>query len=400
MTNPPATPRPTSAAMADRSADVLLIGGGVASASAAVELRAQGFTGSVLLVGRELDPPYERPPLSKSYLLGGSSKDDAFLKLPDDVEVLTRTSVMKLDTAARVASLSTKETVQYGHALIATGANVRRLPIGGTDLEGIHYLRALRNADALRADIAGTERVGIVGGSFLACEIAASLASLGVRSTLVFPEAAPMATALGEQVGGWVRGMLESRGVELLPGEQVSELQGEGEDVERMVCASGRVVDCEAVLIAVGAVPDVMLARGSGLELGPLGGVVCSSRLETSAPGVYAAGDMCEYESVLHGGPRRIEHHEVAAAQGRCAARNMLGAGEDFREVPYFWSDLADWATIECVGPPSDWDAEEVAGSLESGAWSVTYRRGGAVVGAATVGRAADLDAARAALTA
>ena len=120
--------------MADRSVDVLLIGGGVASASAAAELRAQGFAGSVLLVGRELDPPYERPPISKSYFLGKSSKEDAFLAPPPDVEVLTRTSVMKLDTAARVASLSTKETVQYGHALIATGANVRRLPIEGTDL--------------------------------------------------------------------------------------------------------------------------------------------------------------------------------------------------------------------------------------------------------------------------
>lgn len=386
--------------MADRTVDVLLIGGGVASVHAARELRAQGFTGSVLLVGRELDPPYERPPISKSYLLGTSPKEEAFLSVPDDVEVLTRTSVMKLDTAAREAALSTKETVGFRHALVATGANVRRLPIEGTDLEGIHYLRALRNADALRADVQGAERVGIVGGSFIACEVAASLSTLGVRSTLVFPEAAPMATALGEQVGGYVRSLLEAHDVEVLAGEQVVRLEGDGEDVQRLVTATDRVVECQAVVMGVGAMPDVMLARSSGLALGSHGGVQCSATLETSVEGIYAAGDMCEFDSVLHGGPVRIEHHEVAAAQGRAAARNMLGADEPFREVPYFWSDLADWATIESVGPPAEWDAEDVRGSFDEGAWTVVYRRGDRTVGAATVGRTADLDEVRASLAA
>ncbi|HWT95621.1 MAG TPA: FAD-dependent oxidoreductase [Solirubrobacteraceae bacterium] len=389
--------------MADRSVDVLLIGGGVASVHAARELRAQGFTGSVLLVGRDLDPPYERPPITKSYLLGRSSKEDALLSVPDDVEVLTRTSVMKLDTAAREAALSTKETVGFRHALVATGANVRRLPIDGAQLDGIHFLRALRNADALRADVEQAERVGIVGGSFIACEVAASLATLGVKSTLVFPEATPMA-ALGEQVGGYVRGLLEAHDVEVLAGEQVVRLEGDGdgdgEAVRRLVTATDRMVECQAVVMGVGAMPDVMLARSSGLELGGTGGVRCSAQLETSVEGIYAAGDMCEFDSVLHGGPVRIEHHEVAAAQGRAAARNMLGANEPFREVPYFWSDLADWATIESVGPPADWDAEEVRGRFDDGAWSVLYRRGGTLVGAATVGRPEDLDEVRATLAA
>jgi 3-phenylpropionate/trans-cinnamate dioxygenase ferredoxin reductase subunit len=383
-------------AVADRSVDVLLVGGGTASAACSVELRAGGFSGSVLLCGRELDPPYERPPISKHYLLGRSRREDALLAVGEDVEVLTRTSVMKLDVAARVATLSTKETVAFDRALLATGANVRRLPIDGTDLDGIHYLRALRNADALRADVDGAARVGIVGGSFIACEVAASLATMGVRSTLVFPEEAPLALPFGAQVGGWARSLLESHGVEVLAGAAVERLEGDGARVGRIVLASGRVVECDAVLIGVGAVPDVMLARSSGLDLGPLGGVACSSSLQTSAPGVFAAGDMCEYESVLHGRPVRIEHHEVAAGQGRAAARAMLGSPDPYDDVPYFWSDLADWATLESVGPAVDgWDEEVVDGSFADGSFTVWYARSGRLVAALTCGRPDDLDRAR-----
>lgn len=382
--------------MPDRSVDVLLVGGGVASAACSQELRAQGFAGSVLLVGRELDPPYERPPISKGLLRGTARREDAFVAVGDDVEVLSRTSVMKLDTQAREATLSTKETVGYDKALVATGANVRRLPIEGSDLEGIHYLRALRNADALRADIDGADRVGIVGGSFIACEVAASLATMGIASTLVFPEEAPLALPFGAQVGGWVRGLLEHHGVEVLAGEQVARLEGDGEDVQRLVCASGRVVDCQAALIGVGAVPDVMLARASKLEIGTLGGVACSASLETSAPGVYAAGDMCEYDSRLHGRPMRIEHHDVAVGQGRAAARAMLGGDGVYDDVPYFWADLADWATLESVGPAVDgWDAERVDGSFAEGRFTVWYVKEGRLVAALTCGRPDDLDRAR-----
>jgi 3-phenylpropionate/trans-cinnamate dioxygenase ferredoxin reductase subunit len=384
--------------MAERSVDVLLVGGGTASAACAGELRAQGFGGSVLLAGRELDPPYQRPPISKGLLLGRAAREDAFLPVPGDVEVLTRTSVLKLDVETRTATLATKDTVRFDRALVATGANVRRLPLDGSDLEGVHYLRALRNADALRADIDGAERVGIVGGSFIACEVAASLATLGIASTLVFPEQAPLALPFGAQVGDWVRSLLEGHGVEVLAGEQVARLEGDGEDVQRLVCASGRVVDCQAVLIGAGAVPDVMLARASGLELGPLGGVRCSASLETSAPGIFAAGDMCEYDSVVHGRPVRVEHHEVAAGQGRTAARAMLGVeGAVYDEVPYFWSDLADWATLESVGPAVDgWDHEAVEGSFADGAFTVFYLREGRVAACLSCGRGGDpLDRAR-----
>jgi NADPH-dependent 2,4-dienoyl-CoA reductase/sulfur reductase-like enzyme len=312
--------------------------------------------------------------------------------------VRTRTSVMKIDLEAREATLSTKDVVAFDRALVATGANVRRLPVDGTDLEGIHYLRALRNADALRADVDGVDRVALVGGSFIACEVAASLTTMGIACTLVFPEDEPMSTQFGTTAGGAVRRLLESRGIEVASGEQVTAFAGDGEDVQRVVCASGRAIECQAAVIGIGAVPDVMLARSSKLAIGEQGGVACSATLETSAPGIYAAGDMCEYDSVIHGRPVRIEHHEVAAGQGRCAARNMLGAGEPYADVPYFWSDLADWTRIESVGPAVDgWDDEEVRGSLEDGSFSVLYRRGGRVVQAMVCGpgRAADLDEAR-----
>ena len=376
---------------------MLLVGGGAASAACSVELRERGFDGSVLLVGRELDPPYQRPPISKDFFLGSSAKEDAFVPVGDGVEVLTRTSVMKLDHEARVATLSSKEEVAYGSALLATGANVRRLPIDGTDLEGVHYLRALRNATSLREDVDGVDRVCLVGGSFIACEVAASLTSLGIAATLVFPEEHPLSLQFGGQVGAWTRSLLESKGVEVLSGEQVARLEGDGEDVQRLVCASGRVVECQAVVIGVGVVPDVMLARSSGFALGDRGGVRCSSSLRTeTSEHVFAAGDMCEYESVVHGRAVRIEHHEVAVAHGRHAARAMLGSSGAFTEVPYFWSDLADWATLESVGPAVDgWDAEEVLGSFESGSFSVRYSKDGRLVACVTCGRPDDLDAAR-----
>lgn len=382
--------------MADRSVDVLLVGGGLASAACASELRAGGFTGSILLVGRELDAPYERPPVSKSLIV--SDDEPSWLDVPSDVEVLTRTSVMKLDLEAREAKLSTKETVAFGQALIATGANVRRLPAEGTELDGIHYLRSVRNAASFREDLAGKSHVGIVGGSFIGVEVAAALAAAGVGSTLVFPEDGPLALQFGDAVSGVVRSQLEAHGVRVLAGEEVEKLTG-SDRAETIVCTSGQTVECDLVLIAVGAVPDVMLARSSGLELASRGGVACSSKLETSASGVYAAGDVCEYDSVLHGRPLRIEHFEVAEAQGRCAARNMMGAGEDFAEVPYFWTDIADWLSLEYVGPAVDgWDDEEVRGSLSSLDFSVLYRKDGALVAAVTAGRSDDLDEVRAAL--
>jgi 3-phenylpropionate/trans-cinnamate dioxygenase ferredoxin reductase subunit len=381
--------------MADRHVDHLLIGGGIASATCAQTLRAEGATGSILLVGRELDPPYHRPPITKGYLGGTETKDDALIELPDDVEVLTRTSVMALDPAAREVTLSTKETVSYGTALLATGAMVRRLQLDGAQLEGVHYLRALGNADALRRDAERASRVVCVGGSYIGCESAATLTTLGKQVTVVLLEEEPMERAFGLQAGAWVRGVLTSHGVDVIGSAEVERFEG-GERLERVVLAGGRVLDADLVVAGVGALPDVMLARKSGLEIGPHGGVVADARLRAAGvDGLYVAGDIAEYDSPVHDRGVRIEHEEVAAAHGRTVARNMLGAGADHTEVPYFFSDLADWASLEYVGPAPAWDDETVDGDLASGAFSITYRLEGRVVACFSANGHADLDAAR-----
>ena len=385
--------------MADRRAGALIVGGGVAGAACAEALVEGGFDADVLLVGREADPPYERPPASKGYLAGAMARDACVLHPADwyaerGIELATRTSVMKLDPAARTATLSSKETVEYGVALLATGANVRRLRLEGAQLEGVHYLRALGNADAIRAEAGAGARVVLVGGSYIACEVAATLTGLGARCTLVMLEDAPLSTHFGATAGAFFAGLLRDHGVELVVAEQVEGFAGE-ERVERVACASGLELEADLVVMGTGAVPDVMLARSAGLVLGESGGIACSADLQTSAPGVWAAGDACEYDSVLHGRPVRIEHFEVARAQGAAAARAMLGERRPYAEVPYFWTDLADWCTAEWVGLGDPPGREVVRGDPADGAFTVFHLDGPRLVGAVAVGRGEDLQHAR-----
>ncbi|MDQ3769472.1 MAG: FAD-dependent oxidoreductase [Actinomycetota bacterium] len=387
--------------MGDRHADVLLVGGGVASAACAVALREGGFEGSVVLAGREPDPPYSRPPASKGYLGGAVGRDEALYRpegwyADHDVELLTRVSVMKMDPAARTAKLSDRSELSFGDALLATGANVRRLNVDGDDLEGLHYLRALRNADTIRADVEGASEVVLIGGSYIGCEVAATLTTMGKRCTVVMQEPVALSRGFGEQAGRHFQGVLEEHGVTFVGDATVERFAGAGERVEKVVLEGGRELAADAVVLGVGAMPDVMLARAAKLELGPLGGVLCDERLRTSADGVWAAGDMCEYRSVHHDAHVRIEHFEVAVEHGRTVAANLLGEDRPHQAVPYFWSDLADWCSLESVGfAPQGWDQEVVRGSFEEGAFTVWYLLGDRLVTALSVGRPADLDIAR-----
>jgi len=393
-------------AVSDRTIDVLLIGGGIASASAAAELRDAGFEGSITLVTRELDPPYERPPITKGYLQGNEDRASTLI-FPEswyaehDVELLTRTSVMSLDPEARTAKLG-KAEVAFGQALVATGAMIRRLQADGVQRDGIHYLRTLGTADALRKDMEQAERIAVVGGSYIATEVAASLTLLGKRATIVCQEQLPLERGFGPVAGQWAHDLLAGHGIEIVAGADVVAFDGDGEDdapVTAVVCEDGRRIDTDLVVVGVGAIPDVMLARKSGLEIGDSGGVACDERLQTSVEGIFAAGDMCEYDSVIHHRRLRIEHFEVAAAQGRHAAHAMLGSDEPYAEVPYFWSDLADWATLEYVGPAADWDEEIVHGDPAAGEFTVWYVKDGKLAGTLTVGRSDDLDVARELMT-
>jgi 3-phenylpropionate/trans-cinnamate dioxygenase ferredoxin reductase subunit len=385
--------------MGSREVEHLLIGGGLAAASCAEALREEGADGSILLVGREPDPPYNRPPLSKGYLQGTEDRASALFRPAewwDDqkIDLLTRTSVMKLDPAERVAILSNKDEVRFGSALLATGANVRRLRAEGGDLDGIHYLRAFGNSDAIRADAEQAESVVMIGGSFIGCEVAASLvATFGCRCAIVMLERVCFEPQFGAEVGGFFQGVLEERGVEVHGSDELERFEGSDGRVRRVVTKGGLELDCDCVVIGAGVMPDVMLARAAGLELGDSGGVKCSSRLETSAAGIYAAGDMCEYESVIHGRQLRVEHWDVAIQQGKTAARNMLGRDVPHDTVPYFFSDLADWTSMEYVGPGSG--EPVIRGALDEGNFTAFYVDERKVTAALSVGRSEDLEHAR-----
>jgi 3-phenylpropionate/trans-cinnamate dioxygenase ferredoxin reductase subunit len=386
--------------MADRNVDFLLIGGGLAAGNCSRWLRRSGADGSILLVGREPDLPYDRPPLSKSYLQGKDSRDDALFQTADwyaeqQIEVLTRTSAMKLDLSARTVKLSNKEEVGFGKALVATGANVRRLNVDGAELEGIHYLRTFGNSDAIRQDAAG-KRVVLIGGSYIASEVAATLTELGSECTMVMLEERALIRSFGREAATYFHDLLAGHGITLHSEDELERFEGADGRVTKVVTKNGREIAADAVVIGAGVNPDIMLARGAGLELGETGGVRVNSRLESGTPGIYAAGDMAEYESVVHGGRRiRVEHWDVAFNHGKTVALNMLGKDVAHDVVPYFFSDLADWAGIEYVGPAYGWEREVIRGSLGDGAFSVFYLRDGRVEGALSVGRSEDLQHAR-----
>lgn len=378
--------------------DFLLIGGGVASAACAEALRENGAEGTIALLTRELEPPYHRPPATKDLLRGQSARGDAYVHdeswyAEHDIELRLRTSVRGVDTDAHTVKLQGGDELSYGQLLVATGSLVNRLRVGGSDLDGLHYVRALGNAESIRDDAEHAERVVVIGGSYIGCEVAASLTELGKKVTVVMQEQEPLENGFGPLVGGWVRGLLESHGIEFLAQRNLERFEGDGR-VQLVVTAEGDELQADLAVLGTGVKPDVMLATAAGLEISDTGGVVCDERLRTSAPDVYAAGDICEYESVIHGMRMRCEHEAVAEAQGAAVAAAMLGSQDKHAEVPYFWTDLSDWATIEYVGPARQWDEEIVRGSMDDGSFSVLYLDGGRLRACAAVDRGDDLEAA------
>jgi 3-phenylpropionate/trans-cinnamate dioxygenase ferredoxin reductase subunit len=383
--------------VADRRDDHLLVGGGIASAYCAAELRRRGAEGSILLAGREPEPPYDRPPLTKEYLRGEASREDGYVHPlswygENQVELLTGRSVISLDADERTAKIQGGEEVEFGTALLATGAMVNILRIDGTQLEGIHYLRSYGNSDSIREDVAAAEHVVCVGGGYIGAEVASSLTAIGKRCTIVEIEPVILARMFGDEVGRRLQALLADRGVGLALGETVAAFEGD-ERVSTVLTESGMAIECDAVIVGAGVRPDTMLAGRAGLEVDD--GIVCDSGLESSVEGIFAAGDCCSYDSELHGRRVRFEHWDVALHQGRHAARGMLGDKSAYRVVPYFFSDLSDWASLEYVGGASDWDEVLWRGDLDGGEYSAWYLSSDRVVAALAVGRSEDLLAAR-----
>jgi len=382
--------------MPDRTVDYLLIGGGLAAGNCARWLREEGGEGSILIVGREPDPPYNRPDCSKGYLRGEMKREETFFRPDDfwgeqDIELMTRTSVTALDAQARTVKLSSKEEIGFGKALVATGANVRRLNVEGCDLEQIHYLRTLGNSDAIREGTADAEKVVLIGGSYIGCEVAASLTKLGKKCQIVMQEEVTLERGFGKTAGNFFQGLLTEHGVEVHGQDELERFEGDGR-VQRVITRGGLELEAEAVVVGAGVMPDVTLASKAGLEIGEKGGVRCSSRLESSVPGIFAAGDICEYDSPVHGQYLRIEHWDVAFNQGKTAALNLLGKDVPHEVVPYFFSDLADWGGLEYVGPAYGWDEEICRGTIDGGSFSNFYLKDGVVKAGLAVGRSDDIE--------
>ncbi len=387
--------------MAEREVDFLIIGGGHAGYACARALRVGGAEGSILLVSREPDPPYDRTACSKGYLAGGASRDAVLLCAAEwwqeqDIELLTRTSVLKLAPAERRAALSTKDVVTFGSALIATGANVRRLRVDGGQLRGIHYLRALGNADGIRRDVEEAQDVVLIGGSYIGTEVAATLTALGKRCTIVMQEDVILERTFGPEVGRAIQDLLEAKGIAIHGGEELEAFVGSEDRVCAVRTKRGLELPAQAVVVGAGVMPDIQLARGAGLELGESGGIRVNARLETSAPGIFAAGDVAEFDSEIHpAGRLRVEHWEVAAAQGRRAAAAMLGAELPEEEIPYFFSDLHDWLSYEYIGPAKAWDQVVMSGALDKGDFCAWYLDHGTVAAVLVAGRPGELERGR-----
>jgi 3-phenylpropionate/trans-cinnamate dioxygenase ferredoxin reductase component len=326
----------------------VIVGAGLAGAKAAETLRSEGFAGRLVLVGAEPELPYERPPLSKKYLMGQSPREDARVHPREfydehDVELVTGALATGLDVAGRRLTLADSRSFAYDRLLIATGAVPRRPPIDGIDRDGVLLLRTLADADALRARIVdGGGPLAIVGGGWIGCEVAAAARTLGAEVTLIEQGEAPLGVVLGRELGEMYAEVHRSHGVEVLTQARVESI-GSG----HVRLAGGVTVECATVVVGVGVAPDTRLGLAGGLELDD--GIVVDSLLRTSAPGVFAAGDVANAFHPRYDRHVRVEHWANALNQGIAAARSMLGRGEPYTRLPYFFSDQYD-VGMEYVG--------------------------------------------------
>jgi 3-phenylpropionate/trans-cinnamate dioxygenase ferredoxin reductase subunit len=333
-----------------------IVGAGLAGAKAAETLREEGFDGRLVLLGAEAERPYERPPLSKDYLRGesdraGASVHEAAFYADHDIELRLGERVAGLDPGRGELELDGGERLGYDRLLLTTGAEPRRLGIAGADLDGVHYLRTFADSDALRERLGAGGRLVVVGAGWIGAEVAASARQSGLEVSMIAPEAVPLERVLGVELGAFYGDIHAGHGVELVMNAGVASFEGDGR-VERVRLEDGRAIDCDAVVVGIGAQPRTELAAAGGLAVD--NGVLVDGRLETSVPGIFAAGDVANH---LHPdlGRLRVEHWDNALHQGPAAARAMLGEREPYARLPYFFSDQYD-VGMEYSGSAPKWD--------------------------------------------
>jgi 3-phenylpropionate/trans-cinnamate dioxygenase ferredoxin reductase subunit len=369
----------------------VIIGAGLAGATAAATLRQDGFDGDIVVVGEEPFLPYERPPLSKQYLRGDIAFEKTFVRPAgfyerNRIDLLSGARATRIDSARKIVHAGSRH-VRYDKLLIATGVRNRRLDIPGMDLPGIFSLRSVADADAIRRHISQGRKALVVGMGFIGAEVAASLVQKHVDVVSIDPSPAPLFRALGARIGQVIAAVHREHGVDALYEDAVIRFEGNGH-VERAITRRGRNIDCDFAVVGAGVEPAADFLEDSGIATD--NGILVDERCRTNIPDVWAAGDIANHQHPVFGRRIRVEHFQNAIQQGGAAARNMLGTGSPFEAVPWFWSDQYD-LNIQYAGFHSAWDAIAVRGSLEDRHGMVFYLRQGRIDAIAALNRGKDL---------
>ena len=383
---PPAAPgrAPAAGSSAGIAERVVILGGGAAGFACAEMLRREGFGGGVTVISADESAPYDRPNLSKDYLAGTAPEEWMPLRPPEfymshNIDLRLRTDATAIDVAGQRVMLASGEAVAYTKLLIATGAEPVRLEVPGGNLPHVRTLRSLADSRAIIADAKPGSRAVIVGASFIGLEAAAALRQRQVEVHVVAPEARPMERVLGPAMGDFIRGLHESHGVVFHLARTVAAI-----DAQTVQVSDGTRIEADLVVVGIGVRPRVVLAEKAGLALDR--GVLVDEYLETSARGVFAAGDIARWPDAYSGERLRIEHWVVAERQGQCAARNMLGRRERFAAVPFFWTQHYE-VRIDYVGHAARWDSIEQQGEPRAQDVLLRFRSGGRTAAVATIFR-------------
>jgi 3-phenylpropionate/trans-cinnamate dioxygenase ferredoxin reductase component len=359
----------------------VIVGAALAGAKAAETLREEGFDGQVVLLGAEPHRPYERPPLSKDYLRGEAERDAAFVHeegfyAEKDIDLRTSSPVESVDADAREVELASGERIGYSKLLLATGAEPRLLPLPGADLDGVHYLRTFEESDTLREAIEKGGHAVVIGAGWIGSEVAASARTKGMDVTLIEQLSYPLERVIGPEVGEIYAAIHSDHGTEVLGGAGVEAIEGDGR-AERVRLKGGKTVDADLVVIGVGVAPRTKLAQVAGLATD--NGILADERLATAAGDIFVAGDVANAYHPFYEQRVRVEHWHNALEQGPAAARNMLGKGEPYERIPYFFSDQYD-VGMEYAGHAPEYDQVVFRGDVDGREFIAFWLQGSRVL--------------------
>ena len=374
----------------------VIVGAGHAGGRAAQAMRQCGFEGKILLIGEEPHVPYERPPLSKDLIVTDAGLEkvrlhDAAWYAENRIELIAANAATSIDTAAKTVGLADGQAIGFDGLMLTTGARVRRLPVPGADLDGVFYLRTIKDSAAIRAQIAAGTEVAVIGGGFIGLEIAGSAARRGARVTVLEAADRLMGRSVAPEVADWFARMHRDRGVDLRLNVSIAAIEG-GRSATGVRLGDGSVVPAEVVVIGIGILPNVEIAEAAGLAVD--NGIVVDDRGRTSHPDIWAAGDVANQPNAFAGRRLRLESYQNAQDQAATVARNLCGADEAYEDSLWVWSDQHD-INLQMTGAPESWDSLLWRGDPDGGRFTVFYMAGGRIVAVNTVNNGREMRPAR-----